>query len=68
MVKDQCMTHLGCRFPGQEHVAGSAKIPSVMLYDSNGDMMAAGAETSLDENIERCEDEKWTVVEWHVIL
>lgn len=37
-----------------------------MFYDKKGAMMAAGAETSLDENIELFETEEWTKVEWYV--
>ncbi|KAH0833016.1 hypothetical protein J3R83DRAFT_12001 [Lanmaoa asiatica] len=32
------------RFPGQEHVAGNSKIPSILYYDIQGNVMCAGAE------------------------
>lgn len=52
------------RYPGQEHAAGSSKIPTVLLYDSNGKVRAAGAETLLAENVEQAEDEGWIKVDW----
>lgn len=32
------------RFPGQEHIVGNTKIPSILYYDKRGEMVAAGAE------------------------
>lgn len=55
-----------CRYPGQEHVAGSPKIPTVMYYDSAGKMRSAGAETQLPETTETAEEEEWLKVEWCV--
>ncbi len=45
---------------------GSSKIPTVMYYDSAGNMKCAGAETSLPENEMNAEDEKWIKVDWCV--
>ncbi|KAI5114568.1 hypothetical protein M0805_008181 [Coniferiporia weirii] len=53
------------RYPGQEHVSGSSKIPSVLYYDRQGLLRAAGAEALLGKNVERAEDEEWTKVEWY---
>ncbi|KAL1693048.1 hypothetical protein GGG16DRAFT_123573 [Schizophyllum commune] len=52
------------RFPGQELVGGNAKIPSVLFYDENGEVRAAGAETLLDDNIECVMIGEWTKAEW----
>lgn len=54
------------RYPGQEHVSGSSKIPTVLCYDSLGQMRAAGAEALLAESTEQVEDGEWTKVEWCV--
>ncbi|KIY67289.1 hypothetical protein CYLTODRAFT_461554 [Cylindrobasidium torrendii FP15055 ss-10] len=51
------------RFPGQEHVAGNSKIPSVMYYDQAGNMMAAGAEADTTTAVSNAEDENWMKVE-----
>ncbi|KAH9945444.1 uncharacterized protein BXZ73DRAFT_38991 [Epithele typhae] len=51
------------RFPGQEHVAGNSKIPSIMYYDSNGEMRAAGAEAEGASAIAQAEDEGWSKAE-----
>jgi hypothetical protein len=50
-------------FPGQEHVAGSYKIPTVMFYDKNGTMKVAGAEADGNAIIDLAEDEDWTKAE-----
>lgn len=52
------------RYPGQEHVAGSTKIPTVLYYDHEGTIRCAGAEALLGQNIETAEDEGWFKVEW----
>jgi hypothetical protein len=50
-------------FPGQEHVAGSYKIPTVMYYDKDGIMKVAGAEADSSAIIDLAEDEEWTKAE-----
>ncbi|KAF8989890.1 hypothetical protein BDQ17DRAFT_1372603 [Cyathus striatus] len=52
------------RFPAQEHVGGDSKIPTIMYYDKNGTMRAAGAEAMLEGTEESAEDEGWMKVEW----
>ncbi|KAI0316059.1 hypothetical protein OF83DRAFT_1060977 [Amylostereum chailletii] len=47
------------KFPGQEHVAGNSKIPTIMYYDSHGTVMAAGAEADGAAIIDLAEDEGW---------
>ncbi|KAJ7650160.1 hypothetical protein FB45DRAFT_10976 [Roridomyces roridus] len=51
------------RFPGQEHVAGNSKIPSILWYDRRGKMMAAGAEAETSTIVSQAEDEAWIKVE-----
>lgn len=51
------------RFPGQEHVAGNSKIPSVMYYNKHGRVMAAGAEADNTSIISQAEDEEWIKTE-----
>jgi hypothetical protein len=45
------------RYSGQEHVAGSYKIPTLMFYDRDGDMNVAGAEADNNAIIDLAEDE-----------
>ncbi|KAJ7030408.1 hypothetical protein C8F04DRAFT_961737 [Mycena alexandri] len=47
------------RFPGQEHVAGNCKIPSILWYDASGKMVAAGAEGETSTVLSQAEDEGW---------
>ncbi|KAG6857419.1 hypothetical protein H0H87_004781 [Tephrocybe sp. NHM501043] len=47
------------RFPGQEHVAGNSKIPSIIYYDKHGKIMAAGAEADTSSVVAQAEDEGW---------
>lgn len=51
------------RFPGQEHVAGNSKIPSVLYYNKKGEMKAAGAEAEDAATKALAEDEEWVKVE-----
>ncbi|KIY51050.1 hypothetical protein FISHEDRAFT_37884 [Fistulina hepatica ATCC 64428] len=51
------------RFPGQEHVAGNTKIPSVIYYDRHGKLVAAGAETDGAGIAAQAEDDGWIKVE-----
>ncbi|KAJ7126910.1 hypothetical protein C8R44DRAFT_912183 [Mycena epipterygia] len=51
------------RFPGQEHVAGNCKIPSILWYDARGKMVAAGAEAETSTNLSQAEDEGWIKAE-----
>ena len=56
------------RFPGQEHVAGNTKIPSIMYYDRHGRMMAAGAEADGASVLAQAEDEGWMKIELWVLI
>ncbi|KII85028.1 hypothetical protein PLICRDRAFT_116528 [Plicaturopsis crispa FD-325 SS-3] len=51
------------RFPGQEHVAGNSKIPSVMYYNQQGVLMAAGAEAESASVLSQAEDDQWIKAE-----
>ncbi|KAH9068373.1 hypothetical protein EDB83DRAFT_2222622 [Lactarius deliciosus] len=51
------------RYPGQEHVAGSYKIPTIVFYDQDGNMKVAGAEADSNAIIDLAEDEGWTKAE-----
>lgn len=51
------------RFPGQEHVAGNCKIPSILYYDRSGTVMAAGAEADGASIVSQAEDEYWIKAE-----
>ncbi|KAH9960802.1 hypothetical protein BC827DRAFT_1260617 [Russula dissimulans] len=55
--------HSVTRFPGQEHVAGSYKIPTIMYYDPDGKMRAAGAEAEGSAIDDVAEDYGWTKAE-----
>lgn len=54
---------LFCRFPGQEHVAGNSKIPSIIYYDKYGTVKAAGAEVENTSVVAQAEDENWIKAE-----
>ncbi|PBK82153.1 hypothetical protein ARMGADRAFT_1019748 [Armillaria gallica] len=47
------------RFPSQEHVGSDAKIPTIIYYDQEGKVRAAGAEALKQNIIEQAEDEGW---------
>ncbi|KAF9267818.1 hypothetical protein L218DRAFT_970647 [Marasmius fiardii PR-910] len=51
------------RFPGQEHQAGNNKIPTLLYYDKNGQVMAAGAEADTSTTLSMAEDEGWLKVD-----
>ncbi|KDQ57107.1 hypothetical protein JAAARDRAFT_688375 [Jaapia argillacea MUCL 33604] len=51
------------RFPGQEHVAGNSKIPSILYYDRAGNLMAAGAEAEGASIEAQAEDNEWSKAE-----
>ncbi|KAF8989888.1 hypothetical protein BDQ17DRAFT_1547414 [Cyathus striatus] len=52
------------RFPATDHVGGNSKIPTIMYYDKNGAVCAAGAEAVVEGIDEIAEDEGWVKVEW----
>jgi hypothetical protein len=50
-------------FPGQEHVAGSYKIPTILYYDQEGNVKAGGAEAEGNAMVDLAEDYGWTKAE-----
>ncbi|PFH47317.1 hypothetical protein AMATHDRAFT_6868 [Amanita thiersii Skay4041] len=52
------------QFPGQEQVGGDSKIPSVVLYDEDGKIVAVGAESDMDVYPELGEIEGSQRAEW----
>lgn len=59
-----CHDHIISRFPAQEIIQGSSKVPSVIYYDRSGIVKAIGAEALVDGVFERAEDEGWFKAEW----
>ena len=49
---DPCVFYLYLRFPGQQTVGGDSKIPSVVCYDADGEVVAVGSETDPEANPE----------------
>jgi hypothetical protein len=54
------------RFPAQEQINGSSKIPTVLYYSTDGKVRAVGAEAMSEGIYEQAEDEGWIKVEWYV--
>ncbi|KAI9569153.1 hypothetical protein HD554DRAFT_2204656 [Boletus coccyginus] len=52
------------RFPAQGQGSGDAKVPSLLYYDKNGNVRAAGAEVNTESVIETALTEEWTKAEW----
>ncbi|KAF5374607.1 hypothetical protein D9615_008998 [Tricholomella constricta] len=52
------------RFPAQEKVGGSSKIPTVIYYDKAGKVRAVGAEALRESLRDTIEDEGWVKAEW----
>ncbi|KAI6108537.1 hypothetical protein EV401DRAFT_2116788 [Pisolithus croceorrhizus] len=52
------------KFPAQEHVGGSNKIPSTMYYDKEGRVRAVGAETEQSHVVEKAGKDEWVRLEW----
>ena len=61
--RHEALMTIPSRFPGQEHVAGNSKIPSIMYYDQEGNMTAAGAEADGAAVLAQAEDEGWIKTE-----
>ncbi|KAG2129635.1 hypothetical protein DEU56DRAFT_741267 [Suillus clintonianus] len=52
------------RYPGQEHIGGDSKVPSILYYDLQGNVRAVGAEALQEYIIEQAENEGWVKLEW----
>jgi hypothetical protein len=57
----------GPRFPAQPPTGGDAKVPSLLYYDSTGNVRAAGAEVLTESVLEDALNNEWTKAEWLVI-
>ncbi|KAF9025399.1 hypothetical protein BDZ89DRAFT_1182812 [Hymenopellis radicata] len=55
-------------FPAQQEVGGSAKIPSIIYYDNEGNVRAVGAEAVDNAFQDEAEDEGYIKAEWHAPL
>lgn len=62
------MTCVYARFPGQEHVAGNSKIPTIIYYDRHGKVRAAGAEAEREALVAEAEDKAYVKSELCVQL
>ncbi|KAJ2912888.1 hypothetical protein MD484_g7536, partial [Candolleomyces efflorescens] len=56
------------RFPANEYISGASKIPTVMYYDEEGRVRAAGAEAIQDGMLETALDGGWVKIEWFKLL
>ena len=52
------------RFPANEHISGASKIPSIIYYDRDGKVRAAGAEAVREGIYETAKEENWAKAEW----
>ncbi|TEB37894.1 hypothetical protein FA13DRAFT_1725514 [Coprinellus micaceus] len=52
------------RFPAHEQISGASKIPTVIYYNKDGDVCAAGAEAMREGIYEMAMDEEWIKSEW----
>ncbi|RXW14414.1 hypothetical protein EST38_g11441 [Candolleomyces aberdarensis] len=52
------------RFPANEQISGSSKIPTVIYYDKVGNVRAVGAEAMREGIHETASDEGWVKTEW----
>ncbi|KAH9485819.1 Heat shock 70 kDa protein 12B [Psilocybe cubensis] len=52
------------RYPGQESVGGDLKIPTILWYDQEGVVKAAGAEATREGIAIQVEEEQWVKCEW----
>ncbi|KAF8885937.1 hypothetical protein BD779DRAFT_1471329 [Infundibulicybe gibba] len=52
------------RYPGQEHVGGDSKTPTVLYYDMDGKVCAAGVEAAGEEIVDKALEHGWFKAEW----
>ncbi|PPQ98997.1 hypothetical protein CVT24_003479 [Panaeolus cyanescens] len=52
------------QFPAQKSVGADCKIPTILYYDTKGNMRAAGAEACDDGIADEVEDQGWVKAEW----
>ncbi|KAF8802607.1 hypothetical protein BYT27DRAFT_7260910 [Phlegmacium glaucopus] len=56
------------RFPAQERVGGDSKIPTIIYYDPEGNVRAAGAEATREGIDDEVEDGQWIKAEFKLHL
>ena len=59
---------INVRFRGQEDQSSSTKVPSLVCYDTDGNLKARGAEMKDPETAYDAVEGGWHVVEWWVFL
>jgi hypothetical protein len=52
------------KFPGQADGRGNAKVPSILYYDTSGNVKAVGSEALRRNVIEEAEENGWAKAEW----
>jgi len=52
------------RFPAQETISGASKIPTIIYYDSNGNVKAVGAEATKEGIYDAALEGNWYKAEW----
>jgi len=52
------------RFPAQETISGASKIPTIIYYDSGGNVKAVGAEATKEGIYEAALEGNWYKAEW----
>ena len=52
------------RFPAQETISGASKIPTIIYYDSSGNVKAVGAEATKEGIYEAALEGTWYKAEW----
>jgi hypothetical protein len=54
------------RFPAHETISGASKIPTIIYYDLEGNVMAVGAEAAKEGVHEASLEGNWYKAEWSV--
>jgi radical SAM superfamily enzyme with C-terminal helix-hairpin-helix motif len=54
------------RFPAHETISGASKIPTIIYYDLEGNVMAVGAEAAKEGVHEASLEGNWHKAEWSV--
>lgn len=52
------------RFPAQEQISGASKIPTIVLYNRQGEVKAVGAEAISEDTLVEAEKRGWLKAEW----
>ena len=54
------------RFPAQEQISGASKIPTIVLYNRQGEVKAVGAEAIIEDTLVEATKRGWLKAEWSV--